>query len=58
MKYKYHLTIEKNEEPLLEMHGGGVSRNEIGTLKAVRRSITSTIREQIEGFEKKQIHEG
>lgn len=50
MKYRYKLTIEDatKDEEILIMEGQGVSRNIEGCYKAVRRTITHSIKEYID----------
>lgn len=50
MKYRYKLTIEDaaKDEEILVMEGQGVSRNIEGCYKAVRRTITHSIKEYID----------
>lgn len=53
MKYKYTLTIENvNEETtIMEVAGWGTSRSKKGCLKTIRRSITSSIKQQLDHLE-------
>lgn len=50
MKYRYKLTIEDvtKDEEILIVQGEGVSRNIEGCYKAVRRTITHSIKDCID----------